>query len=98
MKIVLVALHLQKNVTFFFFAKLLPQMPLGVEWLPGVAASKQSSVGKCVGSFALMASVGMCAPGRRTERSVGGVTLSFTRIFNRSTQRVDVCQMRGYLT
>ena len=27
-----------------FAAKLLLQMPIGVEWLPGVAASKQSSV------------------------------------------------------
>jgi|JI10StandDraft_1071094.scaffolds.fasta_scaffold20467_10 hypothetical protein len=31
-----------------FCAALLPQMPLGVKWLPGVAASKQSREGKCV--------------------------------------------------
>jgi hypothetical protein len=41
-------LPFKKTSTFFSSEKLLPQMPLGVKWLPGVAASRQSSEGKRV--------------------------------------------------
>ena len=76
------ALHLQKNVLFFCAALFTPNVSRG-EVAPRRCGLKAKQGCKCVGRFALMASVGMCAPGRRTERSVGRPALSFTSIFNR---------------
>jgi len=79
MKIVLVALHLQKNVTFFFFAKLLPQMPLGVEW-PCNVGKKVFSVGRVL--EILFYRAGMCAC--RDERN-GALADTLYRLHKSST-------------
>jgi hypothetical protein len=81
MKIVLVALHLQKNVLPFLREKnLLPQTAFGVQW-PCNVGKKVFSVWSCVGNTFL--SRGHVRLQGRTERSVGRHTSSFNQIFNR---------------
>lgn len=77
------ALALQKNVNLLLLWKTFTPDASRGEVAPRRCGLKTKQGGNERWSFVLMASVGMCEPGRRTERSVGRLTLSFTPIFNR---------------